>query len=395
MKWASVVSDQQTLERAMDECVSSIRQSLGEAPPDLAVAFVSPHFSGEYDYIPAMMKDKLGAKLLFGCSAGGVIGGGKEVEHRPGFSITAAHLPGVEMEPFHLQGDELPDMDASPDEWERVFHIPPEKDPKFLLLLDPFSFPAQNLIAGLDYAYGRSVKIGGLASGGQQHGGNALFLGGQSHRSGAIGIALHGNIAVDTIVAQGCRPVGQIMTISKCRQNLLLEVDDRPPLEVLRELYMSSNQRDQELMQNSLFLGVVMDDFVDQPRRGDFLVRNVIGLDARTGAMAIGELLREGQRVQFHLRDALTSAEDLSALLNRYTGETRDSQAQGALLFSCLGRGEYLYGRPDHDTEMFRDSIGVVPLGGFFCNGEIGQVGGTTFLHGYTSSFGIFRPDKE
>jgi len=231
-----------------------------------------------------------------------------------------------------------------------------------------------------------------MASAGQQPGENALFLGDQIHRSGAIGLAMKGNIIVDTIVAQGCRPVGKLMSITQSKRNLLLELDKRRPLDVLQELFGASNERDQQLMQNSLFLGIVMNDFVDDPRQGDFLVRNVIGMDSQTGTMAIGELLREGQRVQFHLRDAVTSAEDLSELLTQYAAEERATESQGALLFSCLGRGEYLYGRPDHDTGLFKDKLGSLPLGGFFCNGEIGPVSGTTYVHGYTSSFGIFRP---
>ena len=392
MKWASAVSDQGTLESAMDECLASVRKDLDEASPHLGVVFVSPHFSAEYESIPRMVQEALAPRVLFGCSAGGVIGGGQEVEQRPGLSVTAAHLPEVDLFPFYLKGDELPDQDASPDAWEEILRVQSENDPRFLLLLDPFGFPAQDLIMGLDYAFSRSVKVGGMASGGHQRGDNALFLGDQVYRSGAIGIALQGNVAVDTIVAQGCRPVGQLMTVTKSQQNLLVELDERPPLEVVRELFTSSSERDQELMQHSLFLGVVMDDFIEEPRQGDFLIRNIMGLDGRTGVMAIGETLREGMRVQFHLRDALTSAEDLSALLTRYASEKGTDLCQGALLFSCLGRGQYLYGRPDHDTDLFREKVGAMPLGGFFCNGEIGQVGGTTFLHGYTSSFGIFRP---
>jgi len=135
-----------------------------------------------------------------------------------------------------------------------------------------------------------------------------------------------------------------------------------------------------------------MDGFIDEPIQGDFLIRNVMGMDDRAGVLSIGEMLMEGQLVQFHLRDAETSAEDLVAVLDRYAGDNRENQAQGALLFSCLGRGQYLYGKSNHDTEIFQNKLGTVPLGGFFCNGEIGPVSGTTFLHGYTSSFGIFRP---
>ena len=392
MKWASYVSEQQNLKAAVEECASQLRESFGQDRADLAVVFVSPHFSADYESVPRLIQDSLAPHILFGCSAGGVIGGGKEVENRPGFSLTLARLPDVEVSTFHVIGDDLPDMDAPPEEWETAIGISPEGGPKFLLLADPFSFPAQSFIEGMDYAFRGAVKVGGLASGGSKHGENALYMGGTAHRSGAIGIALKGNVALDTVVAQGCRPISSVMSITKSRKNLLLELDQRPALEVLKEVFVRSNERDRELIQHSLFLGIAMDDFLEEPQQGDFLIRNIIGLDSSNSVLAIGEMLREGQRVQFHLRDKAASAEDLAALLSRYAGEERATPCEGALLFSCLGRGEYLYGRPDHDTELFRDKVGTLPLGGFFCNGEIGPVGGTTFLHGYTSSFGIFRP---
>ncbi len=395
MKWASAVSENTVLEEGLAECVSAVRESMGGAAPDLAVVFVSSEFASQYQDVPSMVQGRLGAGLVFGCSGGGVIGGGREVEHRPALSLTVAQLPGVEMLPFFLAGSDLPDMDAGPEAWEKALNVSAEKDPNFLLLVDPFSFPAQNFVMGLDYAFGRSAKVGGMASGGNQKGDNALFLGERVYQSGAIGVALQGNITMDTIVAQGCRPIGGLMSITKSRENILIELDERPPLEVLRKLFASSSERDREMMQNSLFLGVAMDDLNDSPQPGDFLIRNVLGMDGRDGVMAVGEMLREGQRVQFHLRDALTSAEDLAALLRRYATERGTGHSRGALLFSCLGRGEYLYGRPDHDTDLFGETIGSIPLGGFFCNGEIGPVGGTTFLHGYTSSFGIFGPRRE
>ena len=391
MKWASIVSDQEDLESAVDECATSLSSEMGELSVDLAIAFVSGHFAARYEEVPGLVRDRLGPTLLFGCSAGGVIGGGREIEQRPGFSLTVAHLPDVQAEPFHLDGDNVPDMDAGPNAWEEALGVSAEGAPPFLLLVDPFSFPAQNFVMGLDFAFGGSVKVGGLASGGQSAGGNALFLGEEVYRSGAIGVALRGNIEVDTVVAQGCRPIGELMSITKSEQNVLMELDGRPPLEAIRELFTSANERDRELMQHSLFLAMLMDDFNEEPMQGDFLIRNIMGLDGRTGHMAIGELLREGQLVQFHLRDALTSAEDLASLLTKYAGEKDLASCEGAMLFSCLGRGQYLYGYPDHDTNMFIEKVGAIPLGGFFCNGEIGPVGGSTFLHGYTSSFGIFR----
>ncbi len=390
MKWASAISELSTLREALEQCAASIRDQLGEAP-QLAVAFVSPHYQPDYASVGPMLSELLGAEHTFGCSGGGIIGAGLEVEQRPALSITAAALPGVDIEAFHLDGDKLPDLDAGPDKWTELLGVSENQEPQFVLLADPFSFPVQNLIMGLDFAYPRAAKIGGLASGAQRPGDNALFLDGEMHGSGAIGLALHGNIMVDTVVAQGCRPIGDAMRITSSQRNILGELDGKPPMAVLQDLFRTLSERDRQLMGHSLFLGVVMDEFIDTPVQGDFLIRNVVGMDQRTGALAIGEMLKEGQLVQFHLRDAETSAQDLTFVLERYATENRENEVPGALLFSCLGRGEYLYGRPNHDTDIFRDKLGQVPLGGFFCNGEIGPVGGTTFLHGYTSSFGLFR----
>ena len=390
MKWASAISEESSLEAALAGCAVSIREQLGEAP-HLAVAFVSPHYQPDYGRVAPLLNELLGSEHTFGCSGGGIIGAGLEVEQRPALSVTAATLPGVDIEAFHLEGDKLPDLDAGPDKWTELLGVSEGQEPQFVLLADPFSFPVQNLIMGLDFAYPRAAKIGGLASGAQRPGDNALFLDGQVHGSGAIGLALHGNITVDTVVAQGCRPIGEAMRITSSHRNVLVELDGKPPMAVLQDLFRTLSERDRQLMGHSLFLGVVMDDFLDTPVQGDFLIRNVVGMDQRTGSLAIGEMLKEGQLVQFHLRDAETSAQDLTFVLERYAADNRENEVPGALLFSCLGRGQYLYGRPNHDTEIFQDKLGQIPLGGFFCNGEIGPVGGTTFLHGYTSSFGLFR----
>jgi small ligand-binding sensory domain FIST len=392
MRWASAVSEQFSLASAVDEAASQVRADLGDGAPDLAVIFVSPHHGPEFDDLPGMLAKALGAKALIGCSGGGVIGAGTEVEERTGLSVTAAQLPGVDLIPFHVVDGALPDPDAGPTTWEELIGITADKKPQFVVLPDPFSLRADNLLAGLDYAFPGCAKIGGLASGGQQPGANALFIGDAVHRQGAVGVAMHGDVRVDTVVAQGCRPVGDPVVVTKAQRNLLLEADNRPLMEVLRDVFEKSSTRDQQLISRALHLGVVTDPLKDEYKPGDFLIRNVLGLDQESGGLVVGELLREGQLVQFHVRDAQTAAEDLQTMLQQYVAEGRPKSASGALLFSCLGRGQHLFGRPNHDTEMFLKEVGPLPLGGFFCNGEIGRVGPATYLHGFTSSFGIFSP---
>ncbi len=392
MKWVSAISEHRFLKYAVAECAREISDALGEQKPDLIVAFVSAHHAARYDELPGLVRELFGERFLIGCSGGGVIGAGHEVEDRPGLSLTAAVLPDVNMVGFHIDNNDLPDGDAPPSAWEELAHVAAADDPQFMILSDPFSVQGEQLLMGFDYAFPRGAKIGGLASGGRQPGSNTLYLGDRTYDFGAVGVALHGNIAVDTIVAQGCRPIGHRMQITSCEHNMLQELDGRDTFDVLRETFQQLDERDQQLAQHSLFLGVVMDEFNDDPRLGDFLIRNILGVDARRGALAVGEILKEGQTVQFHLRDAETSAHDLDAMLTQYSADGPPASGAGALLFQCLGRGSYLYGRPDHDTDMFRDRVGDLPLAGFFCNGEIGQVSGATYLHGYTSSFGIFRP---
>ena len=393
MKWSSAVSESPSLSDALEECGNAVRAGLGDLSPDLIVAFPSPHYAAEYEGLPELVRDRVGPGLLVGCSGGGVIGAGREVEHRAGFALTAAVLPDVELTPFHVGNDALPDEDAAPDRWQALVGTTTEEGPQFVILADPMSMRIDKLVVGLDYAFPGSPKIGGMASGGPQPGTNALFLGDTTHRSGAVGVAMTGAVAVDTIVAQGCRPIGDPMLVTSCSRNVLVELDGHGALEVVRQVYDSLNEADQLLVRkNSLFLGVVMDGLNDSPEPGDFLIRNVLGADEERGALAVGEVLREGQIVQFHVRDARTSAQDLEAMLTGYDGRHSEQDEMGALLFSCLGRGSYLYGRADHDTDMFRDVVGSMPLTGFFCNGEIGPVGDTTYVHGYTSSFGIFRP---
>ncbi len=391
MRWASAVSDERTFEDAMTAAGTEVAEALRGVPVDFAIVFVSHHFAAHYDDVPERLHDALAPRVLVGCSAGGVIGGGREVEQRAGLAVTAASLPNVRVDPFVLSAEALPDADAPPRAWHAALGVSPEPRPDFVLLADPFSFPADRFIAGLDYAYAQSTKVGGLASGATQPGANVLYRNREVLHAGAVGVAFSGDIVLDTVVAQGCRPIGQPLRITRCEQHILFELDDKPALEMLQELAQTLSESDRALMSHSLFLGVAMDELAESRGPGDYLIRNLMGIDPRHGALAVGEHLRNGQTVQFHLRDARTSAEDLGAVLGRYLEAPAVGQAHGALLFSCLGRGMHLYGEADHDTRLFRAHLGDLPLGGFFCNGEIGPVGGSTHLHGYTSSFGIFR----
>jgi small ligand-binding sensory domain FIST len=394
LRWSSAVSDAPSFTEAVHQASEQALEGLDGASPDLALAFVSSHQSSAFYTAPELLGERLGSKVVIGCSAAGVIGAGHEVEKRPGVAVSVASLPGVKVSPFLVGADALPGPDEPPEAWRRVVGAPAASCAAILTLPDPFTLPAEQLIAGLDYAYPSAVKIGGLVSGGSGPGTNAMFIDGKVKRSGAVGVAFSGNLDVKTVVAQGCRPVGRPLVVTECERNVIRKLGDKTPLEVIRELFDSADARDRRLIRRSLQIGLVMDPLNDSFAAGDFLIRNVIGADEADGALAVGEMVSEGQVVQFHVRDAEAADEDLRAMLDKYAGSLDGHAPSGGLLFQCLGRGQLLFGAPDHDTELFKDMVSPIPLAGFFCNGEIGPVGGTTFLHGYTSSFALFSPRK-
>ncbi len=370
---------------------AEIRPAFGNHAIDLAVFIVSPHFADAYAQLPAMLQEHLPCRALIGCSAGGVVGGGIEFENEPAMSLTAAHLPHVKIRAIANDTENIPDEDAPPQVWREWLGLTGLDEANFIIIADPFTARLEPLLIGLDYAFPDGVKIGGLASGARQEGGNALFLDGRVLNRGIVAVALSGNIAIDTIVAQGCRPIGEPLSVTACQHNIIQTVNGMTPLHYLGSLVEQLSEYDRALMRTSLFIGLAVDPFLTAPARDDYLIRNLVGIDYQTGILAVNALLREGQIVQFHLRDRATSAEDLDALLRAHAARTR-TPAQGALMFQCVGRGRFLYGEDSHDSQQFLSRLGPVPLGGFFCNGEIGPVGGATHLHGYTSSFGLFRP---
>ncbi|MFB2979329.1 FIST N-terminal domain-containing protein [Microseira sp. BLCC-F43] len=407
MQWVNALSTRPSLEGAVEEVVERVTAAL-PAKADLGLVFISAAFASEYTRLMPLLQERLQLPVLIGCSGGGVIGmkpnqEAQEVEGEPGLSLHLAHLPGVNVKAFHIFAESMPDLDSPPDAWVELIGVSPQEQPQFVLLADPFSSKVNDLIQGLDFAYPGAVKVGGLASGSARIGGTGLFCNYKLYREGTIGVALSGNIVMETIVAQGCRPIGQPYRVTLGERNIVLGMEAESaagvgataksgtPLEVLRDLIQSLSEEDRMLAQHSLFVGVARDEFKQNLEQGDFLIRNLLGVEPSAGAIAIGDRVRAGQRIQFHLRDANTSAEDLELLLSRYQQQANTTAASGALMFSCMGRGEGLYGSPNFDSHLFHRYLSNIPLGGFFCNGEIGPVGGSTFLHGYTSVFGICR----
>lgn len=382
---ATALSTQADTRRAIQDVCRQARRALG-SDADLAIVFSSHHHGPDFGPIPLNILEATGAGCVMGCTGESIVGTGQEIEEQPALSLWLARLPGVTIHPIRLEHQRSADGDSFlgwPD--DLVADWPEQAS--LMMLGEPFSFPMDILLARLNEEYPGTTIVGGMASGAWQPNENRLFLNRNEYGWGAVGVLLEGSIRVRTVVSQGCRPIGRHYVITKSRHNVIEELGGQPPLELLRDLVPTLSPKEQELLNSGLHVGRVISEYQDQFSRGDFLVRNVIGADQQSGAIAIGDLVRPGQTVQFHLRDRETADEDLRELL---TG-LRGGSFSGGLLFTCNGRGQRLFGQPHHDAATIQEFLGDVPLAGFFAQGEIGPIGGKNFLHGFTASLALFE----
>ncbi len=390
MKFGAALSIEKNWPDAVTDLAGQVRADFGAEKTDLGLLFVHPDFIPELGDDIRLLQQATGARHIVGCTGAGIIGGEHEIEKRPAISLLMAQLPGVEIAPFHITGAEI-DQSNGPDYWHFQLEVEPDAKPNFVVLMDPFTLqPVTRLLDELTQAFPGSPMVGGLASGAREPGENRLFIDGDVFDEGAVGVALSGNVTLQTIVSQGCRPVGEPFVITRADQNIIFELGGQRATDVLDGLLPKLTTRDQQLARNALFLGRVIDEYKEDFTRGDFLIRQLIGGDRGSGALAIGDWIRTGQTVQFQVRDGKTADEDLTALLEQYRGSSKKQTPRGAVMFSCLGRGEGMYGAPNHDIAALHQHLGPVPTAGFFCNGEIGPVGARPFVHGFTSVIGLF-----
>lgn len=368
--------------------VEGVRPTLAGRSIDLCLLFASAHFEDALESIAGEIQEQLQPRAFIGVTGETVLRDEQELENQPGIVLWAAHLPDVSQASFHFSHEDMQRL-SSPDALREHLGIPLEERPYFLLLGDPFSINPLDVLAHLEAAYPGRPALGGMASAADQPGQNALIFEGQMLGHGLVGVALWGALEIDMIVSQGCRPIGKHMVITRGERNIIQALGGRSPLNVVNDMLHEVPPRDLELAKSrGLLIGRVINEYQGRFDRGDFLIRNPIGFDASSGAMAVNDMIRIGQTVQFHVRDSEAASEDLSALLDRQSAQPH----AGGLVFTCNGRGTRLFPYRSHDVRAVRDALGAMPLGGFFCAGEIGPIGERNFLHGHTVAIGLFRP---
>ena len=389
LQFVSAVSDGADTDEAV-KCVAAELAGQLSGPAGLVVAFATAHHGGAFDEIAGALDGALQPAVMLATTCQGVIGVRREVEEGPGLSVLAAAMPGVSVQPFHFDTAGLSRFIEAPQTLDGQLDPSLGRPEAIILLADPFSTPQDELLAAFARVMPGLPVIGGMASGARRPGGNCLLVNGRVHHDGAMGVSIGGDIRVDCTVSQGCRPIGAPYVITKSDRNIIQELGGRNAVQVAPALIESLGDDDRRLIaDHALFLGRVTSEYKDRFGRGDFLIRNIVGVDQDAGHIAIGDpRIRVGQRVQFQVRDGATAAEDFALLLDL---QKLHGPAGGALLFSCNGRGRHMFGRPDADAELVADALGDIPLAGLFAMGEIGPVGDQNFVHGHTASLAVFR----
>ena len=363
--------------------IRAAREARAELAGEVTCAFV--FFTSDYtehltDFLE-LLRVYGQAPLLLGCTGGGLVGPGTEAEDAAGFSLLLLSLPRTKVRTLEISQQDLEES-TGPGFWQTQSGLHPGEVEAWIVLTNPLHFDAERWLAEWNQAFPGVPALGGIASGA----GDSIVICRDGHAiaGDCVALSLSGGLTVRTIVSQGCRPIGEPLTITGAKQNRLLTLGSKPAYTVLNNVFNSLSQPEKDRARNNLFAGLAMNEYVEEYKRGDFLIRNILSADPEAGAVAIASALRVGQTLQYQLRDRDSADEDLRELC--YAADEDGARPFASLLFPCNGRGRGLFAAPNHDAGVLAEIFGAHPCAGFFCNGEIGPVGKSNYLHGYTAS---------
>lgn len=376
-------------ETGVRKWAEDLRTCLRGVKPTLGLVFLSPAFQPHASTLLELLRVHAQVPLLLGCSASSLIQGGEENEGREGIVLGLYHLPGAELKATHISPFQIEESE-SVEYWHRETGVEPAKCHGWLAFADPFRTDCETWLKWWNKAYSPQPILGGLASGQGAQEETQLYLNGEVFNEGVVAVSVGGSVAIRGVVSQGCTPIGQTWTVTKAQGNVIQEIGNRPAYQVLAQTFKELPVEIQKRAQGNLFIGLVVNEYQEDFRRGDFLVRNLMAGDPVSGVLAVGARPRPGQSLQFQCRDAAAATQDMTELLLREQGELKGHAVYGACLCTCAGRGKNLFGSSDHDASLVQQHFGPFGLTGFFCNGEIGPVGGKSYLHGYTACLTLF-----
>jgi small ligand-binding sensory domain FIST len=381
-------------EAKLREWAKNLRNQLRAPRVSLGLVFMTSHYFEIAAQILEVLRLDAEVPLLIGCSSSSLVIDGREIEDEQGIVLSLMSLPGAELRGLHFNQEQVEEANG-PAYWQLETGVDADRVNGWLVFADPFQLDAESWLRGWNEAYPAKPIQGGLASGDSSQRACQLYLDSQIFDSGGVAVAVGGNVELLSVISQGCTPIGETWTITKTEQNFIHQIGNRPAYEVLVETFNRLPSYEQQRTRGNLLIGLVVNEYLEDFHRGDFLVRNILGADPKTGSLAVGALPRQGQTLQFQRRDAAAATEDMNELLGRLSSRLTGRKIYGGCLCNCNGRGRHLFGQPDHDARLIQEKLGPFPVVGFFCNGEIGPIGSSNFLHGYTASLAVFASKTE
>lgn len=378
------MTGKQADEAALDASLAAMAAS-GAERAEVALVFTTGDALPFAGALLHAVRRVTGARAVVGVSGAGVLTERGEIEQIPAVAVLVTRSDGAVLAcPVMVADHARLDARAGTELAEQAGPAVAEGGALFILP-DATNLDPRGLLHGLAEGLGPVPVLGGAAAG------TPIFeLYNAEVKQGALpGLALSGHAPV-VGVAQGCQPIGEAYVVTRGEGNVVRAIAGRSPLEVLQEAIHAVPDYEQRLPQAGVFAGLAMNPAKSPLARGDFLVRNLAGVDRESGALAVAEPIRPGQTIQFHIRDAEAARDDLEAMLGRVGAELAGRRPAFGIYVNCAGRGRGLFGVPDHDVTAIRRRLGEWPLVGFFGNGEFAPVGPTSFFHNYTGVLIVF-----
>jgi len=366
-----------------------LRARLPAKEISLGLVFMSPKFFPNAEQVLEILRLHAQIPLLAGCSGGGLVANAEEIESAGGLVLALYSLPGAKLTAVRLT-QEQSETAGGENYWPVETGVAPKDVNGWLAFVDPFHFDAEGWLRSWNHDYSALPVYGGLASGNFPEPLAQVYLDGRVYEDGGVAIAFGGEVALAGVISQGCTPIGEAWTLTRVEQNLIRHIGNRPAYAVLSETVQKLSPEEQRKAQGNLHIGLAVDEYLEDFHRGDFLVRNLLGGDPNSGVLVVGTVPRMGQTIQFQRRDAASASEDMNELLALEKTRLAGMEIYGGCLFCCNGRGKNLFGRASHDSKLVQAHFGPTGIGGFFCNGELGPVGGKNFVHGFTASLALF-----
>ncbi len=376
-------------EQGLREWAEKLRAQLGAHPVSLGLVFMSPKFFPHAQATLEILRVHARIPLLAGCSSASLVAGANEFEDATGVVLALYSLPGAELKGFRFTQTQVEEADSAI-YWTLESGVEPKLTNGWLAFIDPFHLDAESWIRSWNATYAAVPVFGGLSSGIFSEQATQVYLNGDVFEDGGVAVSVGGDVKLSGVISQGCTPIGDTWTLTRVEQNLIHQIANRPAYAVLAETVQKLSPADQQKARGNLFIGLVVNEYLEDFHRGDFLVRNLIGGDPNSGVLAVAALPRTGQTIQFHRRDAVAANQDMDELLDQAKGKIGDATIYGGCLCCCNGRGKNLFGQPNHDAELVQKELGPLGLAGFYGNGEIGPVGEKNYLHGFTASLALF-----